>query len=86
MYTQTSNVTPAGSVIRNYFAGGGWPFQLRHPEVWAAVRILAVSWFIAFGSILVSRGYAWGALLYLAAAKDLVLGVRLRKTAQALRH
>jgi len=86
MYAQTSNITPPRSVIRNYLVGGGWPFQLRHPEAWAAVRTLAVVWFIAFGSILCSYGYGWGALLYLAAAKELALGYRLLKTSRAAHH
>ena len=86
MYAQTSNIAPARPVIQNYFVGGGWPFQLRHPEAWAAVRALAVIWFVTFGSILYSRGYGWGALLYLAAAKDLALGYRLVKTSRAARH
>ena len=85
MYAQTSNV-PTGSVIHNYFAGGGWPFQVRHPEAWAAVRAVALVWFVTLGSILCSHGYEWGALVYLAAAKELVLGYRLLKTSRALQH
>jgi hypothetical protein len=80
MYAQTSNITPPRSVIRNYFEGGGWPFQLRHPEAWAAVRALLVVWFVALGSILCNHSYGWGALVYLAAAKELALGYRLLKT------
>jgi hypothetical protein len=86
MYAQTSNTLPARSLIQNYFVGGGWPFQRRHPQAWAAVRALVVVWFVTFGSILCSRGYGWGALLYLAAAKDLVLGYRLLETSRARRH
>jgi hypothetical protein len=86
MYAQTSNTTPTRSVIQNYFAGGGWPFQLRHPQAWAVVRALIVVWFLTLGSILCSHGYAWGALVYLAAAKDLALGYRLLKTSRALQH
>jgi hypothetical protein len=86
MYAQTSNSTQTRSVIENYFVAGGWPFQLRHPAAWVTVRFVAVVWFISFGSFLISRGYDIGVLLYAAAVKDLVLGTRLRMTAQALRH
>jgi len=86
MYAPTSNATPTQSVIQNYLAGGGWPFQLRHPQAWAVVRALAVVWFVTLGSILCSRGYGWGALVYLAAAKDLALGYRLLKTSRARQH
>jgi hypothetical protein len=86
MYAQPSNTTPARSVIQNYFAGGGWPFQRRHPQVWVTVRALAVVLFITLGTILCSRGYGWGALVYLAAAKDLGLGYRLLKSSRALQH
>ena len=86
MYTQTSNITPTRSVIQNYLLSGGWPFQLRHPEAWAAVRALLVVWFVILGSILRSHGYEWGALVYLAAAKELALGYRLLKTSRALQH
>jgi len=86
MYAQTSNISPSQSVIHNYFAGGGWPFQLRHPAAWAAVRALAVVWFITLGSILCSHGYGWGALVFLAAAKDLALGYRLLRTSRGARH
>jgi hypothetical protein len=86
MYTQTSSTTPAGSVIQNYFTGGGWPFQLRHPQAWVAVRALAVVGFITFGSILCSHGYMLGVVLYFAAAKDLTLGYRLLKTSRAVQH
>jgi hypothetical protein len=85
MYAQTSNI-PTGSVIENYFARGGWPFQLRHPAAWAAVRALAMVWFVTLGSILCSHGYEWGALVYLAAAKELALGYRLLKTSRTLRR
>ncbi|HUC21981.1 MAG TPA: hypothetical protein VMA73_04685 [Streptosporangiaceae bacterium] len=85
MYAQTSNI-PTRSVIQNYFAGGGWPFQLRHPGAWTVVRALAVVWFLTLGSILCSHGYAWGALVYLAAAKDLTLGYRLLRTSRAPRR
>ena len=86
MYTQTSTITPTRSVIQSYFAGGGWPFQLRHPESWAAVRALLVVWFVTLGSILCSNGYGWGALVYLAAAKEVALGYRLLKTSRAAKH
>lgn len=86
MYAQISNTTPTRSFIENYLVGGGWPFQLRHPEAWAAVRAVAFVWFVALGSILVSHGYAWGALVYLAAAKELALGYRLVKTSRAPQH
>ena len=86
MYAQTGNITPTRSPIQNYFVGGGWPFQLRHPEAWAAVRALAAVWFITLGSILCSHGYGWGALAYLAAAKELALGYRLLKTSRVLQH
>jgi hypothetical protein len=86
MYAQTSTTTPTGSVFQNYFTRGGWPFQLRHPEAWAAVRGIAVAWFISLGTVLCTHGYAWGALLYLAAAKDLALGYRLAKTSRPGSH
>jgi hypothetical protein len=86
MYVQTSNITPTHSVIRNYFVGGGWPFQRRHPEAWAAVRAVALVWFLTLGTILCSHGYAWGALVYLAAGKELALGYRLLKTSRAFQH
>lgn len=86
MYAQTSNITPTGSVIQNYFAGGGWPFQRRYPQAWAAVRALLFTWFITLGSVLISQGYAWGALVYLAAIKEAALGYRLLKTSQARQH
>jgi hypothetical protein len=85
MYAQTSNV-PTRSAIHNYFAGGGWPFQRRHPGAWVAVRALAVVWFLILGSILCSHGYAWGALVYLGAAKELTFGYRLLKSSQAPRR
>jgi hypothetical protein len=50
------------------------------------VRALVVVWLITFGTIRCSHGYRWGALLYLAAAKDLGLGYRLLKTSRALQH
>jgi hypothetical protein len=83
MYAQSSEITPARSVIHNYFAGGGWPFQLRHPEAWTAVRGIAVAWFVTFATVLWTHGYPWGALLYLAATKDVALGYRLLKTSRA---
>lgn len=83
MYSQTSNNTPAPSAIQNYFTGGGWPFQRRHPQAWAVVRAVALVWFITLGSILYRHGYAWGALLYLAAARELVFGYRLLKSSRA---
>jgi hypothetical protein len=83
MYAQPSNTAPTPSVINNYFARGGWPFQLRHPEAWAAVRAVLLVWFVTLGSILCSHGYGWGALAYLAAAKELALGYRLLKTSRA---
>jgi hypothetical protein len=86
MYAQTSNITPSHSVIQSYFAGGGWPFQRRHPEAWAVVRAVAFVWFITLGSVLCGHGYEWGALVYIAAAKELALGYRLLKTSRALQH
>jgi len=86
MCVQTNDTTPARSVIQNYFVRGGWPFQLRHPEAWAVVRALALVWFVSLGSILCSHGYAWGALVYLAAAKELAFGYRLLKTSRAPQH
>ena len=87
MYAQTStSSTPAESAIRNYFVGGGWPFQRRHPAGWAAVRAVLLVWFITLGSVLVGHGYEWGALLYIAAAPEVVFGYRLLKTAHAVRH
>ncbi len=86
MYAQTSTLTPTRSVMRNYIKGGGWPFQRRHPEAWVAVRAVALVWFVTLGSILCSHGYNWGALVYLAAAKELLLGYRLLKTSRAMRH
>jgi hypothetical protein len=83
MHAQASTITPTRSVIQNYFTGGGWPFQLRHPAAWVAVRAVAVVWFITLGSVLCSHGYEWGALVYLAAVKDLALGYRLLKTSRA---
>jgi hypothetical protein len=86
MYAQISNSTPSRSVIQSYFAGGGWPFQRRHPQAWAAVRAVAFVWFITLGSVLCSHGYEWGALVYIAAAKELAFGYRLFKTSRALQH
>ena len=86
MYAQTSSSTPAESAIRNYFVGGGYPFQRRHPAGWAAVRAVLLVWFITLGSVLVSHGYEWGALVYIAAAREVVFGYRLLKTAGATRH
>jgi hypothetical protein len=86
MYAQTSSIPQGPSVIQNYFAGGGWPFQRRHPQTWIAVRALAVVWFITLGTILCSHGYAWGALIYLAAVKDLALGYRLIKTSRVFQR
>jgi hypothetical protein len=84
--TSTSSITPARSVIRNYFTAGGWPFQLRHPEGWVAVHAVALVWLLILASLLCSLGYAWGALVYLAAVKELVFGYRLLKTSRSLRH
>jgi hypothetical protein len=86
MYAQLSNTAPTPSVIHNYFAGGGWPFQRRHPQAWAAVRAVLVVWFVTLGSILCSNGYGWGALVYLGAVKELAFGYRLLKTSRAARH
>jgi hypothetical protein len=86
MYAQTSTITPTPSVIHNYFARGGWPFQLRHPEAWVVVRAVAVAWFLTLGFILYSHGSAWAAIAYLAAAKELALGYRMVKTIRASRH
>jgi hypothetical protein len=86
MYADIISQTPTHSAIENYFTGGGWPFQRRHPTAWIVVRAIVLVWFIAFGSILYSHGYTWGALLYLAAARELVFGYRLLKTRQAQRH
>jgi hypothetical protein len=83
MYAQTSNTTPAGSVFQNFVTKGGWPFQLRHSEAWAAVRAIAAVWFVTLGTVLVTHGYAWGALLYLAAVLSLALASRLAKTSRA---
>jgi hypothetical protein len=84
MYAQTSNI-PTGSVIHNYFARGGWPFQLRHPAAWAAVRALILVWLVTLGSILCSHGYEVGAVAYLGAVKELVLGYRLLKSSRGPR-
>ena len=86
MHAQLSNIAPTPSVIHSYFARGGWPFQLRHPEAWAAVRAILVVWFVTLGSILCSHGYEWGALAYLAAAKEMALGYRLLMTSRAAQH
>lgn len=80
MYAQNGEATSTRSVIYNYFVGGGWPFQLRDPGAWAFVRAVAVMWFITLGTVLWTHGFSWGALLYLAATKDLALGFRLLKT------
>jgi hypothetical protein len=86
MYAQTSNTVSSQSALQSYFVGGGWPFQRRHPQAWAAVRAVAFVWFITLGSILSSHGYEWGALLYIAAAKELAFGYRLLKTSRAFQH
>jgi hypothetical protein len=86
MNAQTGNIAPTGSVIKNYFARGGWPFQLRDPEVWTGVRFIAFTWFASLGLILCTHGYEWGALAFVAAAKELGLGYQLQKTRRALRH
>lgn len=86
MYAHTGNTVPAHSVLHDYFAQGGWPFQLRDPQTWAGVRAVAFAWFASLGIILCSHGYEWGALAFLVAAKELVLGYRLRKTSRASRH
>ena len=86
MYAQADTITPARSSIHDFFAGGGWPFQRRHPQTFVTVRAVAIVGFVTFGSILLSRGYEIGVVLYLAAAKDLALGYRLLKTSLARRH
>jgi hypothetical protein len=86
MYAQISNTTSSQSAIQSYFVGGGWAFQRRHPQAWAAVRAVAFIWFITLGSFLCSHGYEWGALVYIAAARELVFGYRLLKTSQARQH
>jgi hypothetical protein len=86
MYAQTGNIAPTHSVIHDYFAQGGWPFQLRDPQLWAGVRTVAFAWFMSLGLILCTHGYEWGALAFLAAAKELALGYRLRKTSRARQH
>jgi hypothetical protein len=86
MYAQTGNNAPTQSVIHDYFARGGWPFQLRHAEEWAGVRTVAFAWFASLGIILCTHGYDWGALAFLVAAKELVFGYRLRKTSRAPQH
>jgi hypothetical protein len=83
MDAQTGNITPAQSVTQNYCAIGGLPFQLRHPAAWIAMRVVIAVWLVTLGSILISRGYPWGALIYLAAALHLALGYRLLKTSRA---
>lgn len=85
MYAQTSTTTSTPFTFRDYFAGGGWPFQQRHPEGWAAVRAVLLIWFVTLGTVLISHGYAWGALVYLAAARELVFGYRLLKASRAAR-
>jgi hypothetical protein len=50
------------------------------------VRAVLLVWFITLGSVLVSHGYEWGALVYIAAAREVVFGYRLLKTAHAVRH
>jgi hypothetical protein len=86
MYAHTGNTAPTHSVIHDYFAQGGWPFQLRDPQLWAGVRAVAFAWFMSLGLILCTHGYAWGALAFVAAAKELALGYRLRKTFRARQH
>jgi len=83
MDAQLGNVTPTQSVTQNYFAVGGLPFQLRRPRAWIAARAVVAAWLVTLGSILVSRGYEWGALIYLAAALHLALGYRLLKASRA---
>ena len=89
MYAQTSTTsssTPIRSAIRGYFARGGWPFQLSHPEGWAAVHAVVAIWLLILGSVLLSNGYAWGALLYLATAKSAVFAYRLIKTSRPVQR
>lgn len=86
MYAQTDDIIPARSLFQNYFVRGGWPFQRRHSEAWAAVRGIAAAWLITAGTVLWTHGYPWGALLYLAATADLALGYRLLKTKQSARR
>lgn len=86
MYAQTSSITPTGSVIRNYFVSGGWPFQLRHAETWATVRGVVGVWLLSLATILVTQGYGWAAFLYVVAAKELVFCYRLRETIWARRR
>jgi hypothetical protein len=80
---QTSTTTPTHSAFYNYIARGGWPFQLRHPEGWAAVHAVAAVWFIILATVLLSHGYDWGSLLYLVAAKSATFGYRLIKTSRS---
>jgi hypothetical protein len=40
----------------------------RHPHIFTSVRIAAATWNLALGVILLSRGYRWGAVLFVTSA------------------
>ena len=83
MYAQNENTTSTESLAQAYVTASWLPFARRHRVFVITVRAVVAVWLVALATFLMSRGYEWGSLIYVAAALHVAFAYRLFKMSRA---